>query len=206
VPEYYRSAMSSSAYSGSGKENGFWVSTSSMTKRMDYIVGRTWIGPAVLALLVPISLSAGGEGLPAEIAADGLSPVLQLHAEGAQIYECKADKDGHLIWQFREPIASLFRDGKTVGRHYAGPTWEVDSSMIVGKVVAHTPGSTANDIPWLKLQISDTRGDQSGPLKDVTTVQRINTKGGNLEGVCGKIGDLQAEPYSADYVFLGKPQ
>jgi hypothetical protein len=38
----------------------------------------------------------------------------------------------------------------------------------------------------------------------VTTVQRINTKGGNAAGKCEKAGELHAEPYSADYVFLRK--
>jgi hypothetical protein len=34
------------------------------------------------------------------------------------------------------------------------------------------------------------------------TVQRINTNGGSFAGTCGQAGDLHAEPYSADYVFL----
>ena len=50
--------------------------------------------------------------------------MLTLHAEGAQVYECKAGSDGKLAWAFREPIATLLLDGKTVGRHYAGPNWE----------------------------------------------------------------------------------
>jgi hypothetical protein len=45
----------------------------------------------------------------------------------------------------------------------------------------------------------------AGPLKDVTAVQRINTKGGQAEGACEKAGELHSEPYSADYVFLRKP-
>jgi Protein of unknown function (DUF3455) len=48
------------------------------------------------------------------------SVMLTVHAEGAQIYECKVNS-GKLVWQFREPIAALIADGKTVGRHYAGP-------------------------------------------------------------------------------------
>ena len=58
--------------------------------------------------------------MPATIAAPGQSAVVTLHAAGAQIYDCKAGKDGKLIWVFREPIATLILDGKTVGRHYAG--------------------------------------------------------------------------------------
>ena len=153
--------------------------------------------PAVLSLL---ALTANAAELPDSIAAKGEAVILQAHAEGAQIYECKADPTGKLIWQFREPIATLIVEGKTVGRHYAGPTWEVGGSAIVGKAVAHTPGVTGKDIPWLKLDVSDRQGD--GPLKEVTTVQRINTFGGVAEGACETVGALRSMPYSADYVFL----
>jgi Protein of unknown function (DUF3455) len=59
---------------------------------------------------------------PAAIDAPGRTAVATLHAEGAQVYECKADTEGKLTWQIREPIATLFLDGRTIGRHYAGPT------------------------------------------------------------------------------------
>ncbi len=45
--------------------------------------------------------------LPDAIAAPGETAVLTLHAEGAQVYECKAGADGKLAWAFREPIATL---------------------------------------------------------------------------------------------------
>jgi hypothetical protein len=41
-------------------------------------------------------------------------------------------------------------------------------------------------------------------LSGVTTVQRINTSGGKLEGSCDKAGSFKSAPYSADYVFLRK--
>ena len=44
------------------------------------------------------------------------SSLAVVHAEGAQVYECKADAAGKLAWQFREPVATLIVDGKTVGR------------------------------------------------------------------------------------------
>ncbi|HET7884226.1 MAG TPA: DUF3455 domain-containing protein [Acetobacteraceae bacterium] len=158
------------------------------------------IGVTTLVLSLPVAVVAQAPDLPDAIVAKGATIVMQLHAEGAQIYECKPDSSGQLAWQFREPIASLFRDGATVGRHYAGPSWESGGSVIVGKAVGRAAGSGAKDIPWLKLEVSDRRGD--GPLKEVTTVQRINTNGGNATGACGKLGDLHAEPYAADYVFL----
>jgi hypothetical protein len=151
--------------------------------------------------------AAKAADLPAEIAAPpGENVTMQVHAVGAQIYECKVDKDGHLSWQFREPIAALFDKGKTIGRHYAGPRWEIGGSILQGKVVSQAPGATARDIPWLKLAVADSLGDPTGPLEEVTTIQRINTQGGKREGGCDKAGDLVAEPYAADYVFLQKPE
>ena len=157
-----------------------------------------------LVLLTGLNVSAGAETkLPDAIAAPGETVVLSAHAEGAQVYECKAGGDGKLAWTFREPIASLLVDGKTVGRHYAGPTWEnVDGSAVVGKVMGNAPGATANDIAWLKLQVTASHG--KGMLTGVTTVQRINTRGGKLEGSCDKAGSFKSAPYSADYVFLRK--
>src|SRR5262252_125357 len=141
--------------------------------------------------------------IPDAITAKGETVVLTVHAVGAQVYDCKAGDGGKLAWQFREPIATLIQDGKTVGRHYAGPTWEhADGSRVVGKLVARANGATAQDIPWLKLEAVETRS--AGALTGVTTIQRINTKGGQFEGACDKVGAMFAAPYAADYVFLKK--
>jgi hypothetical protein len=138
--------------------------------------------------------------MPPAIAAPSEKIVATFHAEGAQIYECKPGHDGKLAWVFREPIATLILDGKSVGRHYAGPTWEhMDGSAVIGKAVGNAPGATVNDIPWLKLDVVNRRG--SGTLADVTTVQRINTQGGAAQGACDQAGAFRSVPYSADYVF-----
>jgi len=151
-----------------------------------------------------VSSRAAETPLPDAIAAPGAAIVLTVHAEGAQVYECKVGTDGSLVWSFREPIATLMADGKTVGRHYAGPNWEhSDGSAVVGKAAGNAPGTTANDIPWLKLEVISHRG--SGILTGVTTVQRINTQGGKLDGACDKAGSFRSAPYSAEYVFLRKP-
>jgi hypothetical protein len=160
----------------------------------------------LLALTTAAAIVYGNAAMaqvPAAIAASGATAVATYHAEGAQIYECKAGSDGKLAWAFREPIATLLLDGKTVGRHYAGPTWEsVDGSAVTGKAAGSAPGKTANDIPWLKLDVVAHRG--SGTLADVTTVQRINTQGGAAQGSCDQSGAFRSVPYSADYVFLRK--
>jgi hypothetical protein len=162
---------------------------------------------AALSLLLlsgpAASAAAAATAIPDAIAAPGETTVLAVHAEGAQMYECKAGADGKLGWAFREPIATLLADGKTVGRHFAGPSWEhTDGSAVVGKVAGSAPGATPNDIAWLKLGVISRRG--SGVLSDVTTVQRIDTKGGKLEGTCDQAGTYRSVPYSAEYVFLRK--
>jgi hypothetical protein len=133
--------------------------------------------------------------------------IATLHAEGAQLYECKADagkpqsEPRALTWQFREPIATLIMEGKSIGRHYAGPNWEhIDGSAATGKVITSAPGATSNDIPWLNLGVVEHRGN--GILSDATFVQRINTKGGVAKGNCESAGSYLSVPYSADYVFL----
>lgn len=162
----------------------------------------------ILTTIVTLLLSVAGAfsalaQVPDAIAAPGETQIAKLHAEGAQVYECKVDASGKLTWTFREPIATLMADGKTVGRHYVGPNWEYsDGSAVVGKVTGNAPGTAAKDIPWLRLEAASHRG--SGMLSGVTTVQRINTVGGTLGGTCSGAGTLQSEPYSADYVFLRK--
>jgi hypothetical protein len=161
----------------------------------------TFAGFTLASLFLP--LSTAGAQLPEAIDAKGETLVATIHAEGAQVYECKADTAGKLTWQFREPIATLLVDGKTVGRHYAGPNWELaDGSAVVGKVAGRAPGATAKDIPLLKLEVVSQRG--AGQLTGVTTIQRLNTKGGVAEGGCETAGAFLNVPYSADYTFFKK--
>jgi hypothetical protein len=155
---------------------------------------------AGVALVV---LSASAQQIPDSIAAPGEKAVVTLLAQGAQIYECRAGEGGKLAWAGREPIATLLLDGKTVGRHYAGPNWEhVDGSAVVAKASGNAPGATPKDIPWLRLTVVSSRG--MGVLTGVTTVQRINTSGGTQSGGCDRAGAIQSVAYSADYVFLRK--
>jgi hypothetical protein len=131
-----------------------------------------------LAALLPGEVYAQ---VPSAIAVPGQNIVTTLHAEGAQVYECKAGPDKKLVWQAREPIATLLLDGKTAGRHYAGPMWELaDGSSVTAKAVANAPGATLNDILWLKLDVTSQRGD--GGLYGVTSVHL--PKRTVLRGLC----------------------
>jgi len=157
-----------------------------------FAAGATFAATAFAASELPEAISAPGETL-----------IATLHAEGAQLYECKADAAGKLAWQFREPIATLLVDGKTIGRHFAGPKWELDDgSAVSGKVVGRAAGASAADIPLLKLSATPQR--DRGMLVGVTTIQRLNTKGGIAEGPCENTGAMLSVPYSADYAFYKK--
>jgi hypothetical protein len=183
--------------------NGDEIITSSflspMVKKMTLVRG-----VAAAVLLIPSVLGAAAAEAPVAIAVPGETVIVTVHAVGAQIYECKPAADGKSAWQFREPIAALMTDGKTVGPHYAGPTWEIGDGAVVGKVAGKAPGAGVADIPWLKLDVVSRRG--SGPIAEASTVQRINTAGGSLDGPCTTPGELRAAPYAADYVFLKKPK
>ena len=155
-----------------------------------------------VAALVALPLAAHAQQ-PEAIMVQGETMVATIHAQGAQVYECKADASGALGWQFREPVATLLANGKTLGRHYAGPTWELaDGSAIVAKVAASAPGAEATDIPLLKLAVVSHKG--SGLLTGVDTIQRLNTKGGVAKGPCDAAGAFLSVPYSADYAFYKK--
>lgn len=156
---------------------------------------------ALTGLLAAAAQAEGVDNLPAAIAVKAGVPVVQLQAAGAQIYECAKNAAGALNWTFREPVAALLEEGKTVGRHFVGPTWEfVDGSRVVGETVSAAPGATAKDIPWLKLSVKES--PKSGLAAGATSILRIDTKGGAFKGACDSEGELHSEPYAATYVFL----
>jgi hypothetical protein len=164
--------------------------------------------PVVLAIIAAclfmrvVAPSSAAEVLET-IAARGETLIATTHATGAQVYECKTNSEGKLAWQFREPIATLMIDGKTVGRHFAGPVWEMaDGSAVSAKVSAQAPGATANDIPLLRLDVAARHG--SGLLSGVTTIQRLNTNGGRADAACDAPETFLSVPYSADYAFYKK--
>jgi Protein of unknown function (DUF3455) len=181
-----------------------WSGGVPLACRVTRCVRRSSVLIGMVAALANLAVTIGAraeETLPPAIVAPGLKTVLAVHAVGAQIYECKADSAGKPGWQFREPIATLILDGKTVGRHFAGPSWELpDGSQVTGKVIGRADGATPDDIPWLKLEASAARGQ----FAKVAIIQRIHTKGGALSGACDQIGALIAMPYASDYVFLGE--
>jgi hypothetical protein len=130
--------------------------------------------------------------------------VVQVHATGDQIYSCKVD-GAQPEWTLKAPDAELFdEDGKAFGKHFAGPSWEAsDGSRVVGKTAANVPSPNAESIPWLLVTVVSRAGD--GVLVKVSSIQRINTKGGKAPASgcdAAHAGQEVRVPYSADYRFF----
>jgi len=130
--------------------------------------------------------------------------VLQVHATGSQVYVCQAGADQKLAWTLKGPEAELFdAANKSIGKHYAGPTWKHnDGSEVVGKVAARQDAPDTHDIPWLLLTAASHAG--TGVLANVTSIQRIHTKGGQPPASgCDDLhrGTETKSAYSADYYF-----
>jgi Protein of unknown function (DUF3455) len=138
----------------------------------------------------------------------GESLAASLSARGVQIYECRLRKDDpqSTEWAFVAPEAELFDgNGRSAGKHYAGPHWESpDGSKVIGSVKARADAPQAGAIPWLLLT---TRSDGAdGAFSKVTSIQRIRTAGGTAPaaGCTGaSIGQGIRVPYTADYLLFG---
>jgi len=138
--------------------------------------------------------------------ADNERAAFTWHAVGSQIYECRADGKGGWAWVFIAPEAELFNQkDEKVGTHGAGPHWTaLDGSKAVGTVKARANGERPADIPLLLL--STKSAGSAGRMAGVTSVQRLNTEGGNApaRGCAGQAdaGKRIKEGYTADYVFF----
>jgi hypothetical protein len=133
-----------------------------------------------------------------------LSVVAQ--ANGVQIYECNASKTDPTLfeWAFKAPEAELFNnDGKKIGKHYAGPTWEYDDgSKVVGEIKASDAGPDTSAIPWLLLRAKSVEGN--GIFAKTQSIQRVKTVGGKAPAVgCNQTqkGSVARVAYRATYNF-----
>ena len=163
------------------------------------------------ALAAALSASAAQASPPVPDALEvekGHHLFLKAHAVGVQSYACTATAGGH-AWTFVAPTADLFHaQGRQIGSHYAGPTWEwADGSTVkASRVDGVTVDPTA--IPWLLLRASPgsegpTGGDRLVPT---TFIQRVNTTGGiaPAAALCNAatVGSQADVPYTADYLFF----
>ena len=123
--------------------------------------------------------------------------LLQAHAEGDQIYSCDGSR-----WTLSGPEAKLFHAGRQVGSHFAGPTWKwSDGSQVTGKPMASAT-LDADSIPWLLLTATEHAGE--GVMKNVSTIERLHTKGGAAPASgcdASHKDETTRVHYTADYYF-----
>jgi len=149
---------------------------------------------------------------------DDQKVVLRAAATGVQIYTCARRSNGladgepapqdsadvSFEWTLKAPEADLFdADGKVIGKHHAGPTWELmDGSEVVGKLKARIDAPEPGAIAWLLLEAKSNAGH--GVLTNVKSVQRVDTKGGEAPtGGCdaAHAGAESRVRYGATYYF-----
>lgn len=158
------------------------------------------------AISLAASFAACAQNVPAELKPPPNEQLLvQVHGTGTQNYVCKAD-GAKFTWTLNGVNAQLTeKDGKAFGKHSTGPAWEaLDGSRVTGKATANAPSPEADSIPWLLITVANHSGN-AGVLSKVTSIQRLNTKGGKAPATgCAAQGvDQQVHvPYSADYLFF----
>jgi hypothetical protein len=164
---------------------------------------------SVLMCALNIQIVAAQSSTPANLTPEGETAQFTYAAVGVQIYECKI-VDAKAAWAFVAPEADLFdaadKNGKRVGKHYAGPSWESDDgSKVVGTVKARADSPRLGAIAHLLIT---TKADaRPGVFANITSLQRINTIGGVAPTTPCTISDVGKQMrvyYSADYKFFSK--
>jgi hypothetical protein len=170
-----------------------------------------------LALALPVLFAACASAPPA--APVDVPPALRaradealvaaVEAKGVQIYECRVRKDqpGIAEWAFVAPEAELFdAQGKKAGTHGTGPFWQAnDGSRVVGRVKARAAAPDAGSIPWLLLETTPTPGAASGVFSKISSIQRVNTVGGEAPPsgcTVASLGKVERVGYTADYLLF----
>lgn len=162
----------------------------------------------VAAISTPAQAGIDPPGVPDAIRVpESANAVLMARGKGVQIYECGPNKDQPKLfeWTLKAPEATLEdAQGKSIGKHSAGPTWESeDGSKVIGVLKAKVDAPVATAIPWVLVAAQATEG--TGVLSHVAYVQRVDTEGGKPpQDGCDKNHD-QAQRrinYSATYYFF----
>ena len=150
----------------------------------------------LLCAALPLA-AAASDALPTAPPA-GTQLAFTLAARGVQIYECR-DR----AWVLVAPEATLQdAQGRVVGIHGAGPTWQLaDGSRVRGSVQARVDAPGGRDIPWLLLT-AHAEPSAQGSLTGISHIQRLNTRGGLAPaGACVNQQSARV-PYTADYLFF----
>jgi hypothetical protein len=134
---------------------------------------------------------------------EGARELLQAKGEGAQVYTCTDTHDGPK-WVLKGPDAKLLdASGKTIGSHFAGPTWKLeDGSQVQGELMASKPSPQPNSVAWLLLRAK--AGTATGSLASVAYIRRTETHGGVPPAAACETGKTLQAGYTATYTFYAE--
>ena len=131
-------------------------------------------------------------------------PVLVLSEAGVNVFECRpnAGAAGGYAWSFMSPDATLYDGNRSVARRTSPNLWESsqDRTSVSGFVKASQ--NAGDNLPWA-LYRGLAVGD-AGLFAGVTSIQRVNTRGG-IAPITGCTADTagseQRVAFTADYYF-----
>ena len=164
----------------------------------------------LLAAAVAFSLPAAAVPEPAGLsqslrAPANEAPAFMLSGNGVYVYECRqsALDPNAYEWSFTVPDATLYDGSRTMARHATVGLFEAtsDRSTTSGIVRASQAAGVAN-LPWISMQAQPLSAE--GLFAGVTSIQRVNTKGGAAPtSGCGPstLGGEARVAYQADYYF-----
>ncbi len=157
---------------------------------------------AVITMSAPAYAGPSPSSIPAELVPPAGNKVfLVAHAKGWQIYRC----DPGNVWTPVAPSADLYaQNGKLIGTHYAGPTWQTLDGSFVTATKEKEVNVDPTAINWLllkkKTSVAGADGDR---LVETTWIQRLNTVGGRAPAAseCDVVSETVHIPYETDYYF-----
>jgi hypothetical protein len=157
------------------------------------ILAASLIAAAVSIAALHAQQSDGSIDVPA-----GARSVLEAKGVGFQIYTCTETGSGPK-WVLTAPDAKLLdATGKTIGSHFAGPTWKLeDGSQVQGERMASKRAPKADSVDWLKLRAKA----GTGKFANIAFIRRTKTHGGVASESACKTGDTSRVSYTATYTF-----
>jgi len=162
-------------------------------------------------LQVTLADTTASPAVPANVeTAANQALAITLIGRGVQIYKCSAvpGMANKFEWVFTAPEADLFDvQGRKVGRHFGGPTWELnDGGKVIGRLKAKADAPDGKGVPWLLLDAVQASGPIMGKVQ---SIQRIETVGGKPPADSAdesKLGQEKRVEYTATYKFyVAKP-
>jgi len=135
------------------------------------------------------------------------APSFRLLASGIQVYECRAALTGadQYHWVFVAPDATLNdpASGHDVAAYRSIDQWNSLTDLSsVSAVLRATQEAGADDLPWTYMRAIPASED--GMFAGVTSVQRVNTRGGAAPrtGCSADTAGTEARvPFTAEFYF-----